>query len=160
MHTGMVQRQKSTTATSQTVDDRRDGVVSPSMLNNWRRTLPYVTECGFDEVTTSHRKRNTNTQMATIVYASNVPMLIMSINCCKLNIIAMTAAIKPDNMVASNGVFVFGWIRFSVAKMMPSDDIAYKMRGNGNIAPNKLVHSAKTAPIDTIHLTSTHPIIL
>lgn len=70
----------------------------------------------------------------------------------------MMAAIKPDIIVANSGVFVFGWMRFSDWKMMPSDDIAYRMRGNGNMAPSKLVHNAKTAPIVTTHFTSIQPI--
>lgn len=42
--------------------------------------------------------------------------------------------------------------------MIPSLAIAYNTRGKGNIAPNKLVHKAKTAPILTIHWMIGHPI--
>lgn len=71
---------------------------------------------------------------------------------------AITAAISPDISVAFNGVFVRLFTRLNTEYNKPSDDIAYKTLGNGNIAPNKLVQSAKTAPIDTIHLISIQPI--
>lgn len=69
---------------------------------------------------------------------------------CRSNNSAITAANKPDIIVAFSGVFVRTFTRLNTLYSNPSEDIAYKTRGSGNIAPNKLVNNANTAPIDTI----------
>lgn len=79
-----------------------------------------------------------------------LPIDTISINCSKSKMSAITAAIAPDINVAFNGVFVRPFTRLNTENINPSDDIAYKIRGNGNIPPNKLVQSAKTAPTETI----------
>lgn len=74
----------------------------------------------------------------------------ISISWCKSKTIDITAAKAPAKSVAFNGVFVRVLTCLKTPKSRPSEDIAYKIRGNGNILPNKFVHRANTAPIDTI----------
>lgn len=54
--------------------------------------------------------------------------------------------------VALTGVFVRSFIRLNTRYNRPSEDIAYSTRGKGNMAPNKDVNKANTAPTDTILL--------
>ena len=74
----------------------------------------------------------------------------MLTNCCKLKIVAIIAAIAPETSVEFTGVLVRLFTLLKNAYNKPSEDIAYNTRANGNIAPNRHVHKANTAPIDTI----------
>lgn len=73
----------------------------------------------------------------------------------------MTGVSLPDNnplsIVASMGVFVLVLIAARGLKRTPSLAIAYSTRGNGNMAPSRLVQSAHTAPPVTSHLTTGIP---
>lgn len=64
----------------------------------------------------------------------------------------------PDEIVANIGVLVQELTLANDLKIMPSVDIAYNIRGSGNIAPNKVQCMAKIAPIVTTHFISYHPI--
>lgn len=75
----------------------------------------------------------------------------------KSKINAIKAAMSPAIRVAVIGVFVRALTRLNSGYSRPSDDIAYRMRGNGNIAPSKLVHRANTAPAETTHLMLYQP---
>lgn len=63
----------------------------------------------------------------------------------------------PDKNVANTGVLVLEFTLDNHLKSKPSFAIAYNIRGNGNIQPNKLVHNAQTAPTVTIHFIAGQP---
>lgn len=54
-----------------------------------------------------------------------------------INILDLPAN-TPDTRVASRGVLVLGWIWENNSYRRPSDAIAYRTRGRGNMAPNIL----------------------
>lgn len=59
---------------------------------------------------------------------------------------------SPLKNVASKGVLVLLQMVAKGLNSTPSVPIAYRTRGKGNMAPRRLVQSAKMAPIVTIHL--------
>lgn len=100
-----------------------------------------------------------STEISTILCASNVPIDIILINWCKSNIRANKAAINPESSIAFNGVFARSFTLFNASYKIPSEDIAYIIRGKGKSAPNKLVNNAKTTPIETIYFIRNHLLI-
>lgn len=105
----------------------------------------------------SNPYRNNRTQAATMVYANKVPIDIILTNCerlkradinpkkiiniCTINILVISIRL-PVNTPARSVPITGEENRLLITprnrKINPSDAMAYKILGNGNIAPNKL----------------------
>lgn len=71
--------------------------------------------------------------------------------------VAMSPLNTPETMVALSGVCVEGWTTLKYLKIIPSDAMAYRTRGRGNMAPRREVERPKRAPIETMYPTAGQP---
>jgi hypothetical protein len=117
--------------------------------------LVFLTPTNYKTILLTHL--NIIIDIATTVYANNTPILNIFTSAARSNNpakqLVKTAALK----VPITGVLNLFEMTPNSLNKSPSTDMAYKILGSGNIAPNKLAMRPTIPPIVTIHFGMMRP---